>query len=67
MTDFVQAVDFEKQPLAHAFLVALAVQGRLDELLDKARETTLDDAEKQELQGLLAARGPATRRTPTGQ
>ncbi len=38
---------------------------RLDELLAKARETTLDDAEKQELQALLAARGPAARRTPT--
>lgn len=38
---------------------------RLDELLAKARDASLDDAEKQELQGLLAARGPAARRSPT--
>ncbi|MGI9246942.1 MAG: DNA primase [Steroidobacteraceae bacterium] len=37
---------------------------RLDELLAKARDASLDDAEKQELQGLLAARGAASRRTP---
>jgi DNA primase len=38
---------------------------RLDELLAKARETELDEAEKQELQGLLAARGQASRRPPS--
>ncbi len=37
---------------------------RLDELLAKARDTALDDTEKQELQGLLAARGQASRRPP---
>jgi DNA primase len=40
---------------------------RLDELLAKARESALDEAEKHELQGLLAARGPASRRSPTAQ
>jgi DNA primase len=38
---------------------------RLDELLAKARDSVLDEPEKQELQGLLAARGQASRRTPT--
>ncbi|HET7202483.1 MAG TPA: DNA primase [Steroidobacteraceae bacterium] len=40
---------------------------RLDELLAKARDSALDEAEKHELQGLLAARGPASRRSPTAQ
>jgi DNA primase len=35
---------------------------RLDELLAKARDVELDEAEKQELQGLLHARGQAGRR-----
>jgi DNA primase len=38
---------------------------RLDELLAKARDSALDDAEKQELQALLAARSPSGRRPPT--
>ena len=38
---------------------------RLDELLAKARDSALDEAEKHELQGLLAARGQASRRSPT--
>jgi DNA primase len=38
---------------------------RLDELLAKARETDLDEAEKQELQALLAARAQSNRRSPT--
>ncbi|HEX9208531.1 MAG TPA: DNA primase [Steroidobacteraceae bacterium] len=37
---------------------------RLDELMAKARDSALDDAEKQELQGLLHARGQANRRSP---
>ena len=37
---------------------------RLDELMAKARDSALDEAEKLELQGLLAARGPASRRNP---
>jgi DNA primase len=37
---------------------------RLDELLAKAREMDLDEAEKQELQALLAARAQANRRNP---
>jgi DNA primase len=37
---------------------------RLDELLAKARDAALDDAEKQELQSLLHARGQAGRRPP---
>jgi DNA primase len=62
----------------HASLSKLAMAGclapdeagaaaghRLDELLAKARETELDEAEKQELQGLLAARGQASRRPPS--
>jgi DNA primase len=40
---------------------------RLDELLVKARDSALDEAEKVELQGLLAARGPASRRSPAAQ
>ncbi|HWJ06322.1 MAG TPA: DNA primase [Steroidobacteraceae bacterium] len=40
---------------------------RLDELMAKARDSTLDDAEKQELQALLAARGPAARRSPSAR
>jgi DNA primase len=40
---------------------------RLDELLCKARETELDDAEKQELQALLQARGQAGRRARNSQ
>jgi hypothetical protein len=40
---------------------------RLDELLAKARETELDEAEKQELQGLLAAWGQASRRHPSAR
>jgi DNA primase len=40
---------------------------RLDELLAKARDSALDDAEKQELQALLAARSPAGRKPPAGQ
>jgi DNA primase len=39
---------------------------RLDELLAKARDSGLDAAEKQELQGLLQARGQAARRNPAG-
>ena len=38
---------------------------RLDELLAKARDSALDEAEKHELQGLRAARGQASRRSPT--
>jgi DNA primase len=37
---------------------------RLDELLAKARDSALDEAEKQELQGLLHAGGQARRRSP---
>jgi DNA primase len=37
---------------------------RLDELMEKARDSALDDAEKQELQGLLQARSPASRKPP---
>lgn len=37
---------------------------RLDELLAKARDSALDEAEKQELQGLLHASGQARRRSP---
>ena len=37
---------------------------RLDELMAKARDSSLDDAEKLELQGLLQARSPAARKPP---
>jgi len=37
---------------------------RLDELMAKARDSALDDAEKLELQGLLRARSPAARKPP---
>ena len=37
---------------------------RLDELMAKARDSSLDDAEKVELQGLLRARSPAARKPP---
>ena len=37
---------------------------RLDELMAKARDSALDDAEKQELQGLLRSRSPAARKPP---
>jgi DNA primase len=37
---------------------------RLDELMAKARDSSLDDAEKLELQGLLRARSPAARKPP---
>ena len=39
---------------------------RLDELLAKARDAALDDAEKVELQGLLQARGQTGRRSHNG-
>ena len=39
---------------------------RLDELMAKARDSSLDDAEKLELQGLLRARSPAARKPPEG-
>ena len=37
---------------------------RLDELMAKARDSALDEAEKQELQALLQTRSPAARRPP---
>ena len=37
---------------------------RLDELMAKARDSSLDNAEKQELQGLLQARSPTARKPP---
>jgi DNA primase len=37
---------------------------RLDELMAKARDSSLDVAEKLELQGLLRARSPAARKPP---
>jgi DNA primase len=37
---------------------------RLDALMAKARDSSLDDAEKLELQGLLQARSPAARKPP---
>jgi DNA primase len=37
---------------------------RLDELMAKARDSSLDEAEKLELQGLLQARSPAARKPP---
>ncbi|MDH5274612.1 MAG: toprim domain-containing protein, partial [Gammaproteobacteria bacterium] len=37
---------------------------RLDELMAKARDSSLDDAEKLELQGLLRTRSPAARKPP---
>jgi len=40
---------------------------RFDELLAKARETELDDAEKQELQSLLQARGQVGRKGRNAQ
>ena len=40
---------------------------RLDELMAKARDSALDDAEKAELQGLLQARSPAARRPPAAR
>jgi hypothetical protein len=40
---------------------------RLDELQAKAADSTLDEAEKQELRALLAARGQASRRSPPAQ
>jgi hypothetical protein len=40
---------------------------RLDELLAQARDGTLSDAEKQELSGLLHAKGQAGRRPPAGR
>jgi DNA primase len=39
---------------------------RLDELMAKARDSSLDDAEKLELQRLLRARSPAARKPPEG-
>lgn len=33
MSDIAQAIDYEPRPFAHAFVVALAVQGRVDALL----------------------------------
>jgi DNA primase len=38
---------------------------RLDELMAKARDSSLDEAEKLELQGLLQARSPAARKPPS--
>jgi DNA primase len=40
---------------------------RLDELMAKARDSALDEAEKAELQGLLQARSPAPRRPPAAR
>jgi DNA primase len=40
---------------------------RLDELMAKARDSTLDEAEKAELQGLLQARSPGARRPPAAR
>jgi DNA primase len=40
---------------------------RLDELMAKARDSTLDEAEKAELQGLLQARSPTARRPPAAR
>ena len=37
---------------------------RLDELMAKARDASLDEVEKQELQALLQTRSPASRRPP---
>jgi DNA primase len=40
---------------------------RLDQLQAKAADSTLDEAEKQELRALLSARAQAGRRGPSGQ
>ncbi len=54
----------ELKSALHRLIIEETPVRRLDELMSKARDSTLDDVEKQELQALLQTRSPAARKPP---